>query len=200
MYFKCSLQKLVFWVFSGLHLINAKLPHHCINCFSYTLSYALPRRLGQTEQSSIHLSVGCTSSTLLWWELRTCGSKRKEWETCWRMSSCLGIMLIASWCRTYKDYRRYLFVTVVSDEIGDFCRSDPGKPVLKGYRLLKVLKGYCLFIWCRKKIFSSCTMRTQQSRATTSWTNGSSLSPSRWSSSSKQRWTVRLTDPQVFIA
>lgn len=97
------------WVFSGLHLVNAKLPHHCINCSSYTLT-------NRTIKHS-SLSVGCTSSTLLWWELRTCGSKRKEWETCWRMSSCLGIMLIASWCRTYKDYRRYIFVTVVSDEI-----------------------------------------------------------------------------------
>lgn len=51
MYFKCASQKIVFRVF----LRNAKLPHDCINCFSYTLSYALTRRLGQTEQSSIHL-------------------------------------------------------------------------------------------------------------------------------------------------
>lgn len=49
----------------------------------------------------------------------------------------------------------------------------------------------------RRMRFVSCTMKTRQSRVTTSWTNGFSPSHSPSSSSSRLRWTVRQTPSKL---
>lgn len=50
---------------------------------------------------------------------------------------------------------------------------------------------FVYFMHCRRRRFSSCTMKTRRSRVTTSWTNGFSPSRNPSSSSSRLRWTVR---------
>lgn len=58
--------------------------------------------------SSASVPPDCIWSTPPWSVPRTCASKKREWETCSKTSSCPGTMPTASWCRTSRDCRRYV--------------------------------------------------------------------------------------------
>lgn len=70
------------------------------------------------------------------------------------------------------------------------CVKRSGKMVIC-INTLTVFVCVLVYFCVRRMRFSSCTMKTRRSGATTSWTNGFSPSRSPSSSSSRLRWTVR---------
>lgn len=70
---------------------------------------------------------------------------------------------------------------------------------LKKKNALKLCLTIFVCVQHRRMRFNSCTMKTQQSRVITSWTNGFSLLHSHSSSSSKLRWMVRQPWSCIFF-
>lgn len=98
----------------------------------------------------------------------------------------------ACFCSTVDGFHQHLFLIC---DTGFSCFTSVIIRVQSNYLGLICVNALfnCVYVLmcCRRMITSSCTMKTQRSRVTTSWTNGFSPSHSPSSSSSRLRWMVR---------